>query len=108
MKTALEKAIQLILSGDAELLHILATTAKMSLTSSLIALVLGVFLGIALGAGTFRGRRLLAVINRTLMSMPPVVCGLLFYLLFSGVGPLRHLRLLFTVKGWAGAKPSCC
>ena len=98
MKTALEKAIQLILSGDAELLNILSVTAKMSLTSSLIALVLGVFLGIMLGAGTFRGRRLLAVINRTLMSMPPVVCGLLFYLLFSGVGPLRHLHLLFTVK----------
>jgi tungstate transport system permease protein len=30
--------------------------------------------------------------------MPPVVCGLLFYMLFSGVGPLRHLKLLYTVK----------
>ena len=32
------------------------------------------------------------------MGMPPVVCGLLFYMLFSGVGPFRHLKLLFTVK----------
>ena len=32
------------------------------------------------------------------MGLPPVVCGLLCYMLFSGVGPLRHLRLLFTVK----------
>lgn len=32
------------------------------------------------------------------MGLPPVVCGLLFYMLFSGVGPFRHLHLLFTVK----------
>ena len=38
------------------------------------------------------------VLNRTLMGMPPVVCGLLFYMLFSGVGPFRHMKLLFTVK----------
>ena len=38
------------------------------------------------------------MLNRTLMGMPPVVCGLLFYMLFSGVGPLRHMKLLFTVK----------
>ena len=43
-------------------------------------------------------RSVLLVANRTLMGMPPVVCGLLFYMLFSGVGPFRHLRLLFTVK----------
>lgn len=32
------------------------------------------------------------------MGMPPVVCGLMFYMLFSGVGPFRHLQLLFTVE----------
>ena len=32
------------------------------------------------------------------MGMPPVVCGLLFYMLFSGVGPFRHMKLLFTVN----------
>jgi len=37
------------------------------------------------------------VVNRTLMGLPPVVCGLLFYMLFSGVGPFRHMKLLFTV-----------
>ena len=45
----------------------------------------------------FRGRDALVVVNRTLMGLPPVVCGLLFYMLFSGVGPFRHLKLLFTV-----------
>ncbi len=97
MKSAWTKAIALILSGDAELLHILGVTAEMSLQSSLFALLLGVPLGIWLGACRFRGRGALLVVNRTLMGMPPVVCGLLFYMLFSGVGPFRHLRLLFTV-----------
>ena len=98
MGTALQKAIALILSADAELLNILSVTARMSLQSSLIALILGVPLGIWLGDCHFPGRGLVLVVNRTLMGMPPVVCGLLFYMLFSGVGPLRHMKLLFTVK----------
>ena len=98
MGTALQKALALILSADAELLNILSVTARMSLQSSLIALLLGVPLGIWLGDSRFPGRGILLVINRTLMGMPPVVCGLLFYMLFSGVGPLRHMKLLFTVK----------
>lgn len=98
MGTALQKALALILSSDAELLNILSVTARMSLQSSLIALILGVPLGIWLGDSRFPGRGILLVLNRTLMGMPPVVCGLLFYMLFSGVGPLRHMKLLFTVK----------
>ena len=95
--TALEKALDLILSADAELINILGVTARMSLCSSVIALVLGVPIGIWLGACKFPGRQGVLVLNRTLMGMPPVVCGLLFYMLFSGVGPFRHMRLLFTV-----------
>ena len=98
MGTALQNAISLILSSDAELLNILKVTAQMSLKSSLLALLLGVPLGICLGNSKFPGRGLLIILNRTLMGMPPVVCGLLFYILFSGVGPLRHMKLLFTVK----------
>ncbi len=98
MQTAIQKAIALILSGDRELCNILLVTAKMSLSSSFIALCIGVPIGIWLGSGRFPGRGILVVLNRTLMGMPPVVCGLLFYMLFSGVGPFRKLRLLFTVK----------
>lgn len=98
MGSALHKALELILSADAELLNILSVTARMSLQSSLIALLLGVPLGIWLGACRFPGRGVLLVANRTLMGMPPVVCGLVFYMLFSGVGPFRHMKLLFTVE----------
>ena len=97
MQTALQKAIDLILSADAELINILTVTGQMSLRSSLLALLLGVPIGIWLGACKFPGRGSLLVVNRTLMGMPPVVCGLVFYMLFSGVGPLRHMKLLFTV-----------
>ena len=97
MKTSLIKALQLILSADAELLDILGVTAEMSIQSSVIALLIGLPIGIWLGACRFPGRNVLLVANRTLQGMPPVVCGLLFYMLFSGVGPLRHMKLLFTV-----------
>ena len=98
MQTALQKALELILSGDAEMLHILNVTAKMSFQSSLLALLIGLPVGIWLGACRFPGRDILLVLNRTLMGLPPVVCGLLFYMLFSGVGPFRHMKLLFTVE----------
>jgi len=98
LKTSLIKAIQLIMAADAELLDILSVTAEMSLQSSVFALLIGLPIGILLGACKFPGRGALLVANRTFMGMPPVVCGLLFYMLFSGVGPLRHMKLLFTVK----------
>ena len=98
MQSAVAKAIELILSGNAELMNILSVTARMSLQSSVIALLLGLPIGIWLGSCKFPGRNVLLIANRTLMGMPPVVCGLVFYMLFSGVGPFRHMKLLFTVE----------
>ena len=98
MQSAVSKAIELILSQNGELMNILEVTAKMSLQSSVLALLLGLPIGIWLGSCRFPGRNILLVANRTLMGMPPVVCGLIFYMLFSGVGPFRHLKLLFTVE----------
>lgn len=98
LKTSVIKAVELILSADPELLNILSVTARMSLQSSFLALLLGVPIGIWLGSSQFPGRNALVVLNRTLMGMPPVVCGLVFYMLFSGVGPFRHWKLLFTVE----------
>ena len=110
MRTSLIQAIELILSADAELLNILKVTARMSLQSSVLALLIGMPLGIWLGSCRFPRRNVLLVANRTLMGMPPVVCGLLFYMLFSGVGPFRHLKLLFTVEimvmaRWFSSRP---
>lgn len=99
METALHKAIELLFSGSALLEDIVWVTVRMSLASSLTALLIGVPFGVLFGSGSFPGKRILVVINRTLMGLPPVVCGLLCYLMFCGVGPLRHLELLYTVTG---------
>lgn len=98
MQTAFQKAIELILSCDPELINILGTTARVCLISSLLSVAIGVPLGIIYGSVKFPGRGAVIVVNRTLMSIPPVVCGLIFYLLFSGVGPFRGMHLLFTVE----------
>ena len=97
MHSALMKAIDLILTADMELCNILGVTARMSLASSVLALLIGAPIGVWLGSCRFPGRSTLVVVNRTLMGMPPVVCGLLFYMLFSGVGPFGKFKLLFTV-----------
>ena len=76
----------------------------MALVSSVIALVAGAPLGVLLGSYSGRSTRALVVVNRTLMGLPPVVVGLVCYMLFSGVGPLRHLRLLYTVTGMVVAQ----
>lgn len=99
MGNALSQAVQLIFSGDRILYQIIGVTLEMTLMSSLLALLLGVPAGTWLGISTFRGRKVLIIINRAFMALPPVVCGLFCYLLFSGVGPLRGLHLLYTVAG---------
>ncbi len=99
MKTAFLTSIALLFSGDAQLWNIVKTTLQMTLTSSVAALLFGASLGVFYAMARFPGRRALIVVNRTLMGLPPVVCGLVCYMLFSGVGPLRHLKLLFTVNG---------
>ena len=93
------ETINLIINHDKTLLDILVVTFKMSISSSIISLLIGVPIGIIYGYKKYTMNKFLIIINRTLMGMPPVVCGLLCYLLFSGVGPLRHLRLLYTIRG---------
>lgn len=99
MKTAFLQAIQLLFSNNKQLWNIIGVTLRMGLSSSILALLIGTPLGMLLGGSRFRGKQILIVLNRTLMGLPPVVCGLICYMLFSGVGPLRHLKLLYTVKG---------
>ncbi len=99
MGSALERAFRLLFSGDPLIVNIVLVTLKMTFFSSIAALLLGAPYGVWLASARFFGRRTLILINRTLMGLPPVVCGLLCYLLFSGVGPLRGLKLLFTITG---------
>ncbi len=74
-------------------------TVIMSVFSTAISSVLGVFLAILLEKHKFKGKKLVVRINRTLMGAPPVVIGLLTYILLRKKGPLGSLRWVFTIKG---------
>jgi len=86
-----------LLSGpDPDLVEIVLLSLKVSLTATLLACLIGLPLGAALGMYRFPGRSLVIVLLNTLMGMPPVVLGLIVYLLLSRSGPLGFLQLLYT------------
>jgi len=87
---------RLILSGDPELLAIVLLSLRVSLTAVLIAAAVGMPLGALLAVGRFPLRRVAIVLLNALMGLPPVVVGLLVYLMLSNAGPLGVLQLLYT------------
>jgi tungstate transport system permease protein len=93
---AFERAAALILTWDADLAEIVALSLQVSLTAIAIAALLGLPLGAAVALVRFPGRRAAAVLLSALMGLPPVVVGLVVYLLLSRAGPLGVLGLLFT------------
>jgi tungstate transport system permease protein len=93
---ALAAAWQLVLSSDPTLVAIVSLSLGVSLTAVLLASVVGLPLGAALAVLRFPGRNPIIVIVNALMGLPPVVAGLLVYLLLSRSGPLGYLGLLFT------------
>lgn len=89
-------AIGLILSGDAELWAIVLLSLRVSLSAVLIAAAIGMPLGAALAVSRFPGRQALIVLLNALMGLPPVVVGLVVYMMLSNAGPLGVLQLLYT------------
>ncbi len=90
------QAISLILNGDAELWAIVLLSLRVSLFAVLISAVIGMPVGAALAVARFPGRRALIILMNALMGLPPVVVGLLVYLMLSRSGPLGVLELLYT------------
>jgi tungstate transport system permease protein len=93
---ALRNALALIGAGDPVLLQILALSLAVSLSAVFCATLLGLPLGAAIAVARFPGRQAVIVALNALMGLPPVVVGLLVYLLLSRAGPLGELGLLFT------------
>jgi tungstate transport system permease protein len=91
--SGLRQAVQLILSLDAELLRIIALSLRVSATALLFSTLLGVPLGAGLGLRRFFARRLVIAAIYTGMGFPPVVVGLVVYMLLSRAGPLGSLGL---------------
>jgi tungstate transport system permease protein len=90
------EALRLIVGGDPKLLDIVLLSLRVSLTAVVFACVVGLPLGATVAVSRFPGRRTVVVVLNALMGLPPVVVGLLVYLLLSRAGPLGAMGLLFT------------
>ena len=89
-------AVSLLFSGDADLYEIIGLSLRVTLTAVFISLVIGLPLGAFLAVYRFRGRGVAVAILNTLMGLPPVVVGLIVYLMLSRSGPLGVFGLLYT------------
>ena len=93
---ALSQALALVIGFDETLTEIVALSLRVSLTAVAIAAVIGLPVGAALALFEFRGRTFLVVVLNALMGLPPVIVGLIVYLLLSRAGPFGVFGLLFT------------
>jgi len=96
MWAALATAAHLIATLDRDLVEIVLLSLKVNFSSVALASLIGLPLGASLALFSFVGRRTAIVIVSALMGLPPVVVGLLVYLILSRAGPLGVLNLLFT------------
>ena len=93
---AFAAAATLILNLESGLAEIVALSLQVSLIAVAIACIIGLPGGAALAVFRFPGRKVLVVVLNALMGLPPVVVGLIVYLVLSRSGPLGTLGLLFT------------
>lgn len=89
-------AIHLIFQFDPKIYQIVWTSLKISLIATFVSSLLGVILGIWAAISEFTGKRFLQQLLNTLMAMPTVMIGLIFYGLLSRRGPLGEFGLLYT------------
>jgi tungstate transport system permease protein len=94
--SAFATALRMVASADPAVARIVLLSLQVSLTAVAVAAVIGLPLGALLAVARFPGRQGVVVALNALMGLPPVVAGLLIYLLLSRSGPLGPLGLLFT------------
>src|SRR5216683_6428850 len=96
MSEALSAALALLTGLDSKLVEIVLLSLRVSLSAVAISALLGLPVGAAIAVGRFPGRQTVIVLLNALMGLPPVVVGLLVYLMLSRAGPLGPLGILFT------------
>jgi tungstate transport system permease protein len=94
--SAFSAALGLVGGADPALLGIVALSLQVSLAALAVAALVGLPLGALLAVARFPGRAAVIVVLNALMGLPPVLCGLLIYLVLSRSGPLGAFGLLFT------------
>ncbi len=96
LAAAFATALGLITALDADLVEIVGLSLRVSLTAVVLAAGVGLPLGAGVALVRFPGRGAIAALLDALMGLPPVVIGLLVYLMLSRAGPLGVFGLLFT------------
>ena len=96
LEQAFSEAVRLIASADSGITAIVLASLRFSLSSTLLASLIGVPAGIALAASDFRFKKFVEDALNTLLAIPTVVVGLFVYMLIYSRGPLGGFRLLFS------------
>ena len=91
-------ALDLVFTGDPKLFSIVGLSLFVTLSATVAACAIGLPLGAMVALTRFPGRNALIVFLNGCMGLPPVVVGLLVYLLLSRSGPLGPFGLLFTPR----------
>ncbi len=89
-------AVRLILSFDRELYNIIFLSLKVSGSALLLATLIGLPIGSVMGLRKFHGRDFVISLLNTFMGLPPVVVGLVLYLILSRSGPLGFMGILYS------------
>ena len=89
-------AIELILELDSNLLEIILLSLKVTLSSTFISAILGIYIGTMVSIRNFPGKNAIIILLNSFMGLPPVVVGLFVYLMISRAGPLGIFGLLYT------------
>ncbi len=97
-------ALKMMWQLDAELLRIVWLSLRVSLTAVLVGSLIGLPLGALLALTRFPGRNACIVVLNACMGLPPVVVGLIVYLILSRSGPLGQLGWLFSPAGMVVAQ----
>ena len=92
----LTDALRLLAEFDGSLVEIVALSLQVSLGAVVISAMIGLPLGALVAVSRFPGRGGLIILINALMGLPPVVVGLIVYLMLSNSGPLGVLQLLYT------------
>lgn len=101
---AFHLALSLIWQFDAELMRIIGLSLRVSLSAVVIGSIIGLPLGAFLALARFPGRNACIVVLNASMGLPPVVVGLVVYLILSRSGPLGTFGWLFTAAGMVMAQ----
>ena len=94
--SAFAMAARLVVGLDPELVEIVLLSLYVSVSAVLLAAAAALPLGAMVGMFRFPGRRAVIILMNALMGLPPVVVGLVVYMVLSRSGPLGEFGLLFT------------